>query len=121
MEKITERQYCRGDLLLNDTLGQDLITSVFSALPGGVPDTPDYEATITAETLVEAQKMFYYLTRCPNFYENALDLKRFFWKLINSNYPLKTVLLTLLRMIVTASEKKKENELYATIKGALKK
>ena len=88
-----------------------------------MPDTPDYEAIIAAETLAEAQKMFYYLTRCPNYYENASGMHYLFLQLINRGlgFPMKTVLVTLIRMLVTASEKKKENELIATYKGALKK
>ena len=121
LESITKRPHCLGDNLLNDQLKQDLIGGFFSSLPGSVPDTPDYEASITAETLAEAQKMFYYLTRCPNFYETAKDLKDLFSQLINSNFPLKTVLLTLTRMYLTAFEKRKENEFVSTYKGALKK
>ena len=121
LESITERPHCLGDNLLNDQLKQDLIGGFFSSLPGSVPDTPDYEASITAETLAEAQKMFYYLTRCPNFYGTALDLMHLFSRLINSRFPLKTVLVTLTRMMVTALERTKVNELIATIKGALKK
>ena len=83
--------------------------------------TPDFEASIAAETLAEAQKMFYFLTRCPNFYDAALQLKAFFLGQINSGFPLKTVLVTLARMLLTAFEKNKENELFATYKGALKR
>ena len=65
--------------------------------------------------------MFYSLTRCPNFYETALDLKDLFSQLINSEFSLKTVLMALTRTFVTALEKKKENEFIATLKGAFKK
>ena len=96
-----------------------MIEGLFSSLPGGVPDTPDYQAIITPETLAEAQKMFYYLTRCPNFYKTAPDLYNLFSQLINSSFPFKTVMVTLTRMMVTALEKKREIELFATMKGAI--
>ena len=115
-----KEEFCIGDNLRNERVKEILIEGL-SSLVGGVPDTPDYEAIIKTETLAEAQKMFYYLTRCPNFYETALDLKNLFSQLMNSTYPLKTVLVTLTRMVVTTSEKKKENELLATMKGVLKK
>ena len=86
-----------------------------------MPDSPEYEASISAETLLEAQKMFYYLFHCPNLRETRLDLKNLFSQLINSRFPMKTVFLTLIRMFFTASEKKKENERIITLKGALKK
>ena len=116
-----KEDFCIGDYLRNDEAKKILIEGLFSSLPGGVPNTPDHEASITAETLAEAQKMFYYVTRCPNFYETALNLNDLFSQLINSGFPLKTVMVTLTRMIVTALQKKRENELFATLKGALKK
>ena len=120
LDNITEGQNCAGDNLLNDQLKQALIASLFSSVGADVPDSPDYAETISAETLAEAQKMFYYLTRCPNFYKTGYHLKHFFFNLINY-YPMKTVLLTLTRLMVTALEKGRENELIATKKGALKK
>ena len=121
LQKIDE-QHCIGDNLLNDELKQNLISDLFSSssVPAGVPDTPDYKADIAAETLAEAQKMYYYLTRCPNFYQTALDLEYLFWTLLNSRFPLKTLLVTLTRMMVTALEKRKVNELIATMKGGIK-
>ena len=121
LEKIDEEERCHGDNLLNDELKRDLLSGLFSSVspPGGVPDTPDYEASITVETLAEAQEMYYYLTRCPNFYQKALGLKNLFSKLLN--FPLKTVLVTLTRMMVTAMEKEKGNELIATYQGVLNK
>ena len=123
LEKIDEKEHCMGDNLFNDQLKQNLIADFFasSSVPGGVPDTPDYETDIAAETLAEAQKMFYYLTRCPNFYQTAPDLNNLFWSLLNSRFPLKTLLVTLTRMMVTTSEKMKVNELMATMKGGLNK
>ena len=123
LQKIDEKEHCIGDNLFNDQLKQNLIADFFSSLsvPGGVPDTPDFETDIAAETLAEAQKMFYYLTRCPNFYQTAPDLEYLFWSLLNSRFPLKTLLVTLTRMMVTTSEKMKVNELMATMKGGLNK
>ena len=116
-----KEKFCTGDNLRDDDAKQILIEGFFSSLPSTVPDTSDYEAIITAETLAEAQKMFYYLTRCPNFHKTSKDLKDLFSQLINSNFPLKSVLLTLTRMYLTAFEKRKENEVVSTYKGALKK
>ena len=116
-----KEKFCTGDNLRDDDTKQILIEGFFSSLPSTVPDTSDYEAIITAETLAEAQKMFYYLTRCPNFHKTSKDLKDLFSQLINSNFPLKSVSLTLTRMYLTAFEKRKENEVVSTYKGALKK
>ena len=116
-----EEEFCIGDNLLNKEARRILMEGLSSSLASTVPDTPDYEAIITAETLAEAQKMFYFLTRCPNFYETAKDLENLFSQLINSRLPMKTVMITLTRMLVTTFEQKRENELYTTKKGALKK
>ena len=121
LQRIEEEESCLGDNLLDDELKQDLLSGLFSSVspPGGVPDTPDYEANITVETLEEAQEMYYYLTRCPNFYQTTLGLRNLFSTLLN--FPLKTVLVTLTRMMATALEKGKEYELIVTYKGALNK
>ena len=54
--------------------------------------------------------MFYYLTRCPNYYDTTLELRTFFYKLIN-NFPLKTILITIVRIIETTMRNKKKNEM----------
>ena len=74
----------------------------------------NFENEISDETLAEALKLFYMLTRCPNFYETALELKTFFSNLINNSFPLKTVMVTLMRMFITTTEKERLNELLVT-------
>ena len=65
-----KEEFCIGDYLRNERAKGILIEGL-SSLVGGVPDTPDYEAINKTETLAEAQKMFYYLTRSPNFHKTS--------------------------------------------------
>ena len=74
----------------------------------------NFENEISDETLAEALKLFYMLTRCPNFYDTAFELKTFFSNLINNSFPLKTVMVTLMRMFITTTEKERLNELLVT-------
>ena len=103
-----EEEKCVGDNL-NQKKSIELIQNVFSLYPW-VSHEPIFENQISTETLAETQEMFYYMTRCPNYYETALVLRNFFYILIN-NYPLKTILMTIVRIIQTTMKNKKKNEM----------
>ena len=105
---IVEEETCVGENL-NHKKRVELMQDLFS-LFSWVSNKPIFENQISAETLAEAQQMFYYLTRCPNYYETALVLRTFFYKLIN-NFPLKTILITIVRIFESTVKNKKRNEM----------
>ena len=110
LKSIVKEEKCIGENL-NNKKSVELIQDFFSSF-SWVSHQPIFEKQISPETLAEAQKMFYHLTRCPNYYDTALVLKTFFLKLIN-NFPLKTILLTVVRIIETTMKNKKKNEMMA--------
>ena len=105
---VLEEPKCVGENL-NNQKTVELIQSFFTLFPW-VSNKPIFENEISKETLEEAQKMFYYLTRCPNYYETAPVLRTFFYKLLN-HFPLKTSLITIVRIIDTCLKTKKTNEM----------
>ena len=94
----------------------ELLEIFFSFYPD-VPATPEYHGQISAATLMSAQQLLYFLTRCPNYYQATdLMLKKFFTDLISSDYSLKTVLLTVVRLITTTQDNENaENEWRASL------
>ena len=110
LTNIIEEEVCVGENL-NRKKSLQLIQKFFSSFPW-VSNKPIFENQISPKTLAETQRMFYYLTRCPNYYDTALDLRNFFWRLINL-FPLKTILLTIVRMVETTMKNKKKDEMMA--------
>ena len=105
---LIEEETCVGENL-NRKKSIELTQDLFS-LFSWVSNKPIFENQISPDTLAEAQRMFYYLTRCPNYYDTTLELRTFFYKLIN-NFPLKTILITIVRIIETTMRNKKKNEM----------
>ena len=85
-------------------------------LEGISEDTTNYGNEISDETLLEAQKMFYYLARCPNVYDKAFELKNQFSRLIMSSSSVKTVVVTLARLMNTSISNGNGNELRRVFK-----
>ena len=104
---------CQGDNMPNRGKTRAM-EALSKELPQIYNEELNFENEISDETLAEALKLFYMLTRCPNFYETALELKTFFSNLINNSFPLKTVMVTLMRMFITTTEKERLNELLVT-------
>ena len=109
------RDQCVGGMI-EPSRKMELMESFFSFYPD-VPATPEYHGQISAATLMSAQQLLYFLTRCPNYYQATdLMLKKFFTDLISSDYSLKTVLLSLVRLITTTQDNENaENEWRASL------
>ena len=75
LTSIVEEEKCIGENL-NNKKSLELIQEFFSSF-SWVSQEPIYENKISTEILAEAQKMFYHLTRCPNYYDTALGLRTF--------------------------------------------
>ena len=112
----------RNVYLENLKMGETCIDNVIKSndeiykLEGISEDTTNYGNEISDETLLEAQKMFYYLARCPNVYDKAFDLKNQFSRLITSSSSVKTVVVTLARLMNTSISNGNGNELRRVFK-----
>ena len=112
----------RNVYLENLKMGETCIDNVIKSndeiykLEGISEDTTNYGNEISDETLLEAQKMFYYLARCPNVYDKAFDLKNQFSRLITSSSSVKTVVVTLARLMNTSLSNGNGNELRRVFK-----
>ena len=106
------------NLKMGDTCIDNVIKSndEIYKLEGISEDTTNYGNEISDETLLEAQKMFYYLARCPNVYDKAFDLKNQFSRLITSSSSVKTVVVTLARLMNTSLSNGNGNELRKVFK-----
>ena len=72
---------------------------------------------ISSKTLRKAEEMFYFLTRCPDIFEGAGTMRQMYYDLMKKmNYPIKQILLTVVRMIVTSRRLQKKRELLVAEK-----
>ena len=103
---------------MEETCNENMIDSndEIYKLEGISEDTTNYGNEISDETLLEAQKMFYNLARCPNVYDKAFDLKNQFSRLITSSSSVKTVVVTLARLMNTSISNGNGNELRRVFK-----
>ena len=112
----------RNVYLENLKMGETCIDNVIKSndeiykLEGISEDTTNYGNEISDETLLEAQKMFYKLARCPNVNNKAFALKNQFSRLITSSSSVKTVVVTLARLMNTSLSNGNENELRRVFK-----
>lgn len=111
LTQLTGEENCAGDNLMNYKQKVKLIDRLFLRFPNQTSNKPMYENEISSETLAQAQEIFYSLTRCPHTYESAKELQFFFYKL--KKFSLKTILVTLIRLINTSKKNNKINEMLA--------
>ena len=67
-------------------------------------------------SLSTAEEMFYFLTRCPDIFEGAANMRQMYYDLMKAQYPMKQKLLTVVRMIVTSRRLQKKRELMVAEK-----
>ena len=111
LTQLSGQENCAGDNLMNYHQKIKLIDRLFQRFPNQTSSKPIYENEISSETLAQAQKIFYSLTRCPYTYEAAEELQLFFYKL--KKFSFRTILVTLIRLINTSKKNNKINEMLA--------